>query len=177
MSTDPYHAVQQEIQSSLQTAATLRASFLRIRSTAREDSEELIWARNEVRAQAHEIRSLEWDGNGMATGFPSTAKGDARGVGSGFGGLGGECEVSRYMPGNAFTNISNRVLLDLTYAVLLNLLVHDCLGWRSRRSLSGDGMWVMSVGKSRYVSGLGVFPSPLLFCSVVSVLMQMLDCR
>ena len=49
MSTDPYHAVQQEIQSSLQMAGTLRASFLRIRSTAREDSEELIWARNEVR--------------------------------------------------------------------------------------------------------------------------------
>ena len=49
MSTDPYHAVQQEIQGSLQTAATLRASFLRIRSTAREDSEELVWARNEVR--------------------------------------------------------------------------------------------------------------------------------
>ena len=48
MSTDPYHAVQQEIQSSLQTAATLRASFMRIRSTAREDSEELVWARNEV---------------------------------------------------------------------------------------------------------------------------------
>lgn len=101
----------------------------------------------------------------------------ACGVGSGFGGLGGECEVSRYMPGNAFTNISNRVVLDLTYTVLLNLLVHDCLGWRSRRSLSGDGMWVMSVGKSRYVSGLGVFPSLLLFCSVVSVLMQMLDCH
>lgn len=48
MSTDPYHAVQQEIQSSLQTASTLRASYLRIRSTAREDSEELTWARNEV---------------------------------------------------------------------------------------------------------------------------------
>ena len=50
MSTDPYHAVQQEIQSSLQTAATLRASYLRIRSTARDESEELVWARNEVRA-------------------------------------------------------------------------------------------------------------------------------
>lgn len=48
MSTDPYHAVQQEIQSSLQTASTLRSSYLRIRSTAREDSEELVWARNEV---------------------------------------------------------------------------------------------------------------------------------
>ena len=52
MSTDPYHAVQQEIQSSLQTAGTLRASYLRIRSTAREDSEELVWARNEVRRRA-----------------------------------------------------------------------------------------------------------------------------
>ena len=50
MSTDPYHAVQQEIQTSLQTAGTLRASFLRIRSTAREESEELVWARNEVRS-------------------------------------------------------------------------------------------------------------------------------
>ena len=49
MSTYPHHALQQEIHSSLQTAATLRASFLRIRSTAREDSEELVWARNEVR--------------------------------------------------------------------------------------------------------------------------------
>ena len=48
MSTDPYHQVQHEIQSSLQTAATLRSSFLRIRSMARGDSEELMWARNEV---------------------------------------------------------------------------------------------------------------------------------
>ncbi|KZT04491.1 uncharacterized protein LAESUDRAFT_727969 [Laetiporus sulphureus 93-53] len=50
MSTDPYNAVQQDIQASLQTAATLRASFLRIRSTAKEDSEELVWARNELKA-------------------------------------------------------------------------------------------------------------------------------
>lgn len=50
MSEDPYHAVQEEVQSSLQAASTLRASYLRIRSTAREpDSEELVWARNEVR--------------------------------------------------------------------------------------------------------------------------------
>ncbi|KAI0367650.1 hypothetical protein BV20DRAFT_1037555 [Pilatotrama ljubarskyi] len=48
MSTDPYHAVQQEVQASLQNAATLRASYMRIRSTAREESEELIWARNEA---------------------------------------------------------------------------------------------------------------------------------
>ncbi|EJF57372.1 t-SNARE [Dichomitus squalens] len=58
MSTDPYHAVQQEIQSSLQTAATLRASYLRIRSTAREDSEELVWARNELKAT---LAALEAD--------------------------------------------------------------------------------------------------------------------
>ena len=51
MSTDPYHAVQHEIQSSLQTAASLRASFLRIRNMAREDSEELVWARNEASRQ------------------------------------------------------------------------------------------------------------------------------
>ena len=49
MSQDPYHAVQREIQTSLQTASTLRASYLRIRSTARDESEELVWARNEVR--------------------------------------------------------------------------------------------------------------------------------
>jgi len=48
MSQDPYHAVQREIQTSLQTASTLRASYLRIHSTARDESEELVWARNEV---------------------------------------------------------------------------------------------------------------------------------
>ncbi|KIL63132.1 hypothetical protein M378DRAFT_80101 [Amanita muscaria Koide BX008] len=50
MSTDPYHVVQQEIQSSLQTGSQLLSSYKRIRSTAREDSEELIWARNELKA-------------------------------------------------------------------------------------------------------------------------------
>ncbi|KAF8137206.1 t-SNARE [Boletus edulis] len=58
MSTDPYHVVQQEIQSSLQTASTLRASYLRIRSTAREGSEELVWARNELKAT---LAALEAD--------------------------------------------------------------------------------------------------------------------
>ncbi|KAH8101171.1 t-SNARE [Cristinia sonorae] len=58
MSTDPYHAVQQEIQSSLQTASTLRSSYLRIRSTAREDTEELVWARNELKAT---LAALEAD--------------------------------------------------------------------------------------------------------------------
>lgn len=49
MATDPYHAVQQEIQTSLQTATQLRASYVRIRNMAvREDSEELVWARNEA---------------------------------------------------------------------------------------------------------------------------------
>jgi hypothetical protein len=51
MSQDPYHAVQREIQTSLQAASTLRASYLRIRSTARDESEELVWARNEVRME------------------------------------------------------------------------------------------------------------------------------
>jgi hypothetical protein len=49
MSIDPYHEVQSEIQSSLQAAEQLRASFLRIRSTAREGNEELELVRNEVR--------------------------------------------------------------------------------------------------------------------------------
>ncbi|KAG8957111.1 hypothetical protein FRC03_010519 [Tulasnella sp. 419] len=47
---DPYHSVVEEIQTSLQTAESLRASYLRIASTAREDSEELSWARNELKA-------------------------------------------------------------------------------------------------------------------------------
>ncbi|KAF8491118.1 t-SNARE [Gautieria morchelliformis] len=50
MSTDPYHAVKAEIETSLQAAGTLRASYLRIRSTASEGSEELDWARNELKA-------------------------------------------------------------------------------------------------------------------------------
>ncbi|KAI0311099.1 t-SNARE [Amylostereum chailletii] len=58
MSTDPYHAVQSEIQGSLQTADQLRASFIRIRSTAREGSEELEWARNELKAT---LAALEAD--------------------------------------------------------------------------------------------------------------------
>jgi len=58
MSTDPYHDVQSEIQSSLQTAEQLRASFVRIRSTAREGSEELDWARNELKAT---LAALEAD--------------------------------------------------------------------------------------------------------------------
>ncbi|KAH9478510.1 Syntaxin-6 [Psilocybe cubensis] len=58
MSVDPYHAVQQEIQNSLQTAAQLQSSFLRIRNMAREDSEELMWARNELKAT---LATLEAD--------------------------------------------------------------------------------------------------------------------
>ncbi|PPQ87649.1 hypothetical protein CVT25_011487 [Psilocybe cyanescens] len=58
MSVDPYHAVQQEIQNSLQTAAQLQSSFLRIRNMAREDSEELMWARNEFKAT---LATLEAD--------------------------------------------------------------------------------------------------------------------
>ena len=51
MSVDPYHQVQSEIQSSLLAAEQVRASFLRIRSTAREGNEELEWARSEVRVE------------------------------------------------------------------------------------------------------------------------------
>ena len=48
MSIDPYHAVQQEIETSLQNAGQLFASYRRIRNMARDDSEELTYARNEV---------------------------------------------------------------------------------------------------------------------------------
>lgn len=58
MSTDPYHAVQREIQTSLQAAQQLHASYIRIRSTAREDNEELTWARSELKAT---LETLEAD--------------------------------------------------------------------------------------------------------------------
>ncbi|KAI0090398.1 t-SNARE [Irpex rosettiformis] len=59
MSEDPYNTVQEEVQTSLQAASTLRSSYLRIRSTAREpDSEELVWARNELKAT---LAALEAD--------------------------------------------------------------------------------------------------------------------
>ncbi|KAJ3868915.1 syntaxin 6, N-terminal-domain-containing protein [Lentinula novae-zelandiae] len=58
MATDPYHAVQQEIQSSLQTAGQLRASYVRIKNMARDDSEELGWARSELKAT---LAALEAD--------------------------------------------------------------------------------------------------------------------
>ncbi len=50
MSTDPYTVVKDEIQSTLQAAESLLSSYRRIRSTAREDSEELNYAKSEVRA-------------------------------------------------------------------------------------------------------------------------------
>ncbi|KAG6885420.1 hypothetical protein C0993_001936 [Termitomyces sp. T159_Od127] len=49
MSVDPYHEVEQEVQATLQTAAQLRSSFLRIRSTAREESEELQYTVSELK--------------------------------------------------------------------------------------------------------------------------------
>ncbi|KAJ7666253.1 t-SNARE [Mycena polygramma] len=59
MSVDPYHAVQREISSSLQAAAQLRASYVRIRNMAvRDDNEELVWARNELKAT---LAALEAD--------------------------------------------------------------------------------------------------------------------
>lgn len=58
MSTDPYHAVQQDVQSTLQTAVTLRASYFRIQNMAHEGSEELVWAQNELKAT---LAALEAD--------------------------------------------------------------------------------------------------------------------
>ncbi|KAG6901601.1 hypothetical protein C0995_010162, partial [Termitomyces sp. Mi166 len=58
MSIDPYHAVEQEVQATLQTAAQLRSSYLRIRSTAREDSEELQYTVSELKGT---LAALEAD--------------------------------------------------------------------------------------------------------------------
>ena len=58
MSKDPYHEVAAEVQGALQTAETLLSSYARIRSTARSDSEELIYARNEVRSLFVVYRTL-----------------------------------------------------------------------------------------------------------------------
>ncbi|KAG8678621.1 hypothetical protein FRC09_019694, partial [Ceratobasidium sp. 395] len=49
MSIDPWHEVKNEVQNSLENAENLRASFLRIQSTASAGSEELNWARNELK--------------------------------------------------------------------------------------------------------------------------------
>lgn len=49
MSVDPYHAVQQELEASIQNAGQLLSSYQRIQNIARDDSEELSYARNEVR--------------------------------------------------------------------------------------------------------------------------------
>jgi len=58
MSTDPYHVVKDEIQSTLQAAESLLSSYRRIRSTAREDSEELNYAKSELKAT---LSALEAD--------------------------------------------------------------------------------------------------------------------
>lgn len=58
MATDPYHEVQSEIQGTLQSATALLSSYRRIRSTARDDSEELGYARSELKAT---LSALEAD--------------------------------------------------------------------------------------------------------------------
>lgn len=58
MSVDPWHEVKNEVQNSLEAATNLRASFLRIQSTASANSEELNWARNEVGDAINLLHSL-----------------------------------------------------------------------------------------------------------------------
>lgn len=58
MAQDPYVLVQREIQTALDAAEQLRASYARIRSTARGDSEELVVAREELQDA---LSSLEAD--------------------------------------------------------------------------------------------------------------------
>ncbi|KAF8656314.1 hypothetical protein AX16_002616 [Volvariella volvacea WC 439] len=75
MSIDPYHAVQNDIQTSLQAATQLRASYLRIRGMARDDSEELIWARNELKAT---LATLEADLEDLEESVKVVESADAR---------------------------------------------------------------------------------------------------
>ncbi|KAF5356741.1 hypothetical protein D9756_006684 [Leucocoprinus leucothites] len=58
MSIDPYHTVQQELETSLQNAGQLFSSYRRIQNMARDDSEELTYARNELKAT---LTTLEAD--------------------------------------------------------------------------------------------------------------------
>ncbi|KAF7764036.1 hypothetical protein Agabi119p4_8573 [Agaricus bisporus var. burnettii] len=58
MSVDPYHAVQQELETSIQNAGQLLSSYQRIQNIARDDSEELSYARNELKAT---LTTLEAD--------------------------------------------------------------------------------------------------------------------
>lgn len=86
MSIDPYHAVQQEIQTSLQTASQLRSSYMRIRNMAKEDSEELMWARNEVSYTTEGLFYFRLTDLVLVEGNVSCS-------GSRLGGLGGERQV------------------------------------------------------------------------------------
>jgi hypothetical protein len=91
MSVDPYHQVQSEIQSSLLAAEQLRASFLRIRSTAREGNEELEWARNEVSVEL--LLLLHSESCSPPAPLSTLAQDNALGAGSRLGAFGRECQV------------------------------------------------------------------------------------
>ncbi|KAG6819697.1 hypothetical protein H0H93_009491 [Arthromyces matolae] len=78
MSIDPYHAVEQEVQATLQTAAQLRSSYLRIRSTARDDSEELEWAKTELKGT---LAALEADWEDLDESVKIVESTDARNFG------------------------------------------------------------------------------------------------
>ena len=84
MSVDPYHQVQSEIQRSLLAAEQLRASFLRIRSTAREGNEELEWARNEVRVGVGDVSER----CSLPAPLSTSAQNDAFGAGNRLGRFG-----------------------------------------------------------------------------------------
>ncbi len=110
MSEDPYHEVQHEVQTSLQTASTLQSSYLRIKSTAREESEELIWARNEVRL-LHTATCIQLTRVILAESDPSCTRGRP-------GGPGGERQVSSYR-----FNVGILAVLPFRCKVLSNRLL------------------------------------------------------
>ena len=125
MSIDPYHQVQSEIQSSLLAAEQLRASFLRIRSTAREGNEELEWARNEVRID-YSVYSM---GTMLtAAPLPTLAQNNAFGARNRLGRFGRKCQVRNPV----------LVLLRLDWVMtrgpgLLRRLARVCSVWTMER--------------------------------------------
>ncbi|KAG5339778.1 hypothetical protein C0989_003578 [Termitomyces sp. Mn162] len=78
MSIDPYHAVEQEVQATLQIAVQLRSSYLRIQSTAGEESEELQYAISELKGT---LAALEADLDDLDESVKIVESTDARNFG------------------------------------------------------------------------------------------------
>ncbi len=109
MSVDPYHQVRSEIQSSLEAAEQLRASFLRIRSTAREGNEEFEWARNEVGV---ELVDNVLPSCSLTAPLSPLAQDSALGAGNRLGTFGRKCQVCDPVLCSASSRLGNDLWLQ-----------------------------------------------------------------